>query len=50
MTARVDGSRIKSTAVRLRFVDKVHGIDSTSIQAFADVLDTDEDQYHAAPE
>jgi hypothetical protein len=41
-------ARITSTAVRFNFVDVVHGIDSTGIQAFSDGLDTDEDQRHAA--
>ena len=41
-------TRIKSTGVRLKYVDALHGIDSTGDQAFGDVLDTQEDQHHAA--
>src|ERR1700689_3406248 len=36
----MDG-RLKGTAVRFKFVDKVHGIDSSVFQAFGDVLDTE---------
>ena len=38
------------TAVRFKLVDGLHGIDSTDVQAFRDVLDTKKDQHHAAPE
>jgi hypothetical protein len=36
------GGRDKPTAVRLKFLDKVHGVDSSAFQAFGDVLDTEE--------
>ena len=36
----MDG-RGKPTAVRFKFVDKVHGVDSSVFQAFGDVLDTE---------
>ena len=43
-------TRIKSTAVRFRGVDKVHDIDSIRFRTFCGVLDTNGGQCHAAPE
>jgi Transposase DDE domain/Domain of unknown function (DUF4372) len=37
----MDG-RDEPTAVRFKFLDKVHGVDSSDFQAFGDVLDTEE--------
>ncbi len=46
--ADVMDGRVEPTAVRFNLVDGLHGIDSTGGQVFGDVLDTDEDQCHAA--
>ncbi len=43
-------ARNKSTAVRFIFVDGLHGIDSTGVQALANVLDRKEAQCHAPPQ
>ena len=40
--------RVKPTAVRFKYVDGLHGIDSTCDQAFGNDLDTREDHHHAA--
>ncbi len=40
LPSRVD-HRVKPTGVRLRYLDRLHGVDSTSVQAFSDDLDTE---------
>jgi hypothetical protein len=44
------GGRVKPTAVRFKFLDWVHGIDSSGFRTFGDDSDSEGGQCHALPE